>query len=88
MFGGNKPDATGIYRTLKRMEENELVVSHWETPANGLAKRLFSLTDKGRQCLRRWIDSLACYKLTIEELRADAASALDIDLPDTPTCSR
>lgn len=87
MFGGKKPDATGIYRALKRMEESELVTSVWDTPEEGSAKRLFSLTDKGYHCLRRWIDALACYELTLEELRADAAAALNIDLPDTPPCS-
>lgn len=88
MFGGNKPDATGIYRTLKRMEESELITSHWETPETGSAKRMFSLTDKGRHCLRRWIDSLACYELTLEELRVEASDALGIELPDTPVCWR
>lgn len=87
MFGGKKPDATGIYRALKRMEEAELVTSEWETPEEGSAKRLFALTDKGRHCLRRWIDALACYELTLEELRGQAAQALGIDLPDAPICS-
>lgn len=87
MFGGKKPDATGIYRALKRMEEAGLVTSKWDTPEEGSAKRMFTLTDKGRSCLRRWIDALACYKLTIEELRAEAADALGIDLPDTPVCA-
>ena len=87
MFGGKKPDATGIYRALKRMEEAELVTSHWETPEEGSAKRLFTLTDKGRSCLRRWIDTLACYQLTLEELRIDASDALGIEPPDTPQCS-
>ena len=87
MFGGKKPDATGIYRALKRMEENELVTSKWDTPEEASAKRMFSLTDKGRRCLRRWIDALACYELTLEELRSDAADALGIDLPDTPRCA-
>ncbi len=87
MFGGKKPDATGIYRALKRMEESGLVTSAWDTPEEGSAKRLFTLTDQGRHCLRRWIDALACYQLTLEELRAEAAGALGIDLPDTPLCS-
>ena len=87
MFGGKKPDATGIYRALNRMEEAELVTSEWETPEEGSAKRLFTLTDKGRHCLRRWIDALACYELTLEELRGQAAQALGIDLPDAPICS-
>lgn len=87
MFGGKKPDATGIYRALKRMEENKLVTSQWDTPEEGSAKRMFTLTEKGRNCLRRWIDALACYELTLEELRADAANALGIELPDAPRCS-
>lgn len=87
MFGGKKPDATGIYRALRRMEEAELVTSEWETPEEGSAKRLFTLTDKGRKCLRRWIDTLACYELTLEELRVDASDALGIELPEAPTCA-
>ena len=87
MFGGKKPDATGIYRALKRMEEAELVRSWWDTPEQGSAKRLFELTERGRTCLRRWIDALACYKLTIEELRVSASTALGIEVPDTPICA-
>ena len=87
MFGGKKPDATGIYRALKRMEEAELVTSQWETPEAGSAKRMFTLTDKGRNCLRRWIDALACYSLTLQEMRVCASTALGIDVPPTPVCS-
>lgn len=87
MFGGKKPDATGIYRALKRMEQAGLVESHWETPEEGSAKRLFELTDKGRVCLRRWIDALACYTLTIEELRGAASTALGIEKPPIPYCA-
>ena len=86
MFGGKKPDATGVYRTLKAMEVSGLVTSCWDTPAAGPAKRSFVLTDEGRQTLRRWIDSLACYQLTIGELRDEAAVALGISTPPTPQC--
>ena len=87
MFGGKKPDATGIYRALKRMEQAGLVDSYWDTPEEGSAKRLFTLTDRGRTCLRRWIDALACYKLTIEELRVSASTALGIEVPPVPYCA-
>lgn len=87
MFGGKKPDATGIYRQLKRMEEAGLVTSKWDTPAEGSARRMFSLTEKGRDCLRRWIDALACYQLTLQELRVEASAALGIEVPDAPVCS-
>ena len=49
-----RADATGIYRALKRMEEAELVTSVWDTPEEGSAKRLFSLTDKGWQASAPW----------------------------------
>lgn len=86
MFGGKKPDAAGVYRSLKRMEENELVRSEWDTPEEGSAKRIYFLTEKGKGCLRRWIDALACYKLSIEELRVTASAALGISVPDAPQC--
>lgn len=87
MFGGSKPDPTGIYRTLKSMEEQGLLSSAWDTPKSGPAKRAFTLTKEGSKTLRRWIDSLACYQATIGELREEAAQALGIDVPPTPLCS-
>ncbi|MDO5043789.1 MAG: PadR family transcriptional regulator [Coriobacteriia bacterium] len=86
MFGGKKPDPTGTYRTLKKMEECGYVTSEWKTPEKGSPKRVFSLTDAGERCLRRWIDALACYTYTIELLRSDASDSLGIDLPELPQC--
>lgn len=86
MFGGKAPDPTGVYRILKQMENNGLVVSAWDTSESGPAKRCYSLTDEGRACLRRWVDSLACYVASIEELRGIACDALGIDVPELPNC--
>ena len=86
MFGGRKPDATGIYRQLKRMEEIGVVESYWDIPDQGSAKRMFKMTEYGKECLRRWIDALACYCVTIQELRRSASDALGIDLPPVPYC--
>lgn len=86
MYGGNAPDPTGIYRILKQMENNGLVVSEWDTSESGPAKRCYNLTDDGRACLRRWIDSLACYSASIQDLRTIASDALGIDVPEQPVC--
>ena len=86
MYGGNAPDPTGIYRILKQMENNGLITSAWDTSDSGPAKRCYELTDEGRACLRRWIDSLACYKASIEELRVLASCALGIEVPGQPIC--
>lgn len=86
MYGGSAPDPTGIYRILKQMENNGMVNSEWDLSESGPAKRCYTLTDEGRACLRRWIDALACYKASIEELRTVASYALDIDVPEQPVC--
>lgn len=68
MFGGVKPDAGGVYRTLKQMEADGHVVSSWDTSASGPAKHSYELTESGRACLRRWTDTLNCYHQAIGEL--------------------
>ncbi len=86
MFGGAAPDPTGVYRILKQMENNKLIESEWDTSESGPAKRCYHLTEDGRACLRRWIDSLACYRASIEELREQASAALGIEVPELPIC--
>lgn len=68
MFGGQKPDPTGVYRTLRSMEEDGLVVSSWEFGDSGPAKRRFELTREGRACLARWAQALAEYAIAIDDL--------------------
>lgn len=64
-FNGDKPDATGVYRCLKSMEKRGLVVSSWDTSQTGPAKRFYQLTEAGRECLYRWIETLEEYCHTI-----------------------
>ncbi|MCF8070236.1 MAG: helix-turn-helix transcriptional regulator [Desulfobacterales bacterium] len=45
-----------IYRHLRDLEENGLVVSEWETQDSGPAKRNYNLTDEGQEVLLFWID--------------------------------
>jgi poly-beta-hydroxybutyrate-responsive repressor len=48
--GGDADPAT-IYRNLRRLEEEQLVASHWETGHSGPARRLYHLTPAGEQAL-------------------------------------
>ncbi len=45
-----------IYRHLRELEENGLVVSEWETEGAGPAKRVYQLTGEGLEVLGFWID--------------------------------
>ncbi len=47
-------DAGGLYRTLRSMEQEGLVHSHWETSTAGPARRTYQLTDEGRDWLHAW----------------------------------
>lgn len=49
---------TGLYRHLRLMEKRGVVSSEWDTPNNGPAKRLYYLTESGKECLWRWMQTL------------------------------
>jgi len=44
-------DFGNLYRTLRRMETNGLVTSHWEQ-GDGPGRRVYSITDNGRRHLK------------------------------------
>ncbi|MHC1729107.1 MAG: helix-turn-helix transcriptional regulator [Syntrophobacteraceae bacterium] len=44
-----------IYRHLRQLEEDALVLSEWQTEDAGPAKRIYQLTDEGREMLTIWI---------------------------------
>ena len=44
-----------IYKHLRDLEENGLVVSAWETEGAGPAKRVYQLTPEGSEVLDFWI---------------------------------
>ena len=75
-FIGEKPDVSGIYRFLKNMESKGLVVSSWETPGQGHAKRLYEITSAGQRCLARWAETLESYLAAIAGLLEVARAAV------------
>ena len=68
LFRDPSPDPTGIYRLLKTMEKEGLVVSHWDLAESGPARRQYGLTARGKACLHRWIETLQDYRNAIGEL--------------------
>ena len=73
---GDKPDVSGVYRSLKKMEAAGLVVSTWEAGDKGHAKRLYEITASGRACLTRWTATLETYLEAIGALLKEAKAAL------------
>lgn len=52
------PDTGGMYRVLRTMEQDGLLISQWETDDSGPAKRIYQLTEEGHRHLNHWISTL------------------------------
>ena len=70
-----RPNVSGIYRSLKKMEASGLVTSTWEAGTRGHAKRLFAITSQGRACLARWTTTLETYLAAVSNLLREAKAA-------------
>lgn len=53
-MGLHKPDTGAIYRTLQQLEQDNLVVSEWDTEGRGPAKKVYCLTLAGWEKLEEW----------------------------------
>ena len=56
-----------IYRNLRRMENEGLIQSHWETSESGPARRQYQITDAGLEALKETVMRLAQQKHHIDE---------------------
>ncbi len=72
LYHGEKADNTGIYRTLKSLEDKGMVTFDWELEQTGPAKKVYQITETGRECLANWIDTLKDYQNTISLLIREA----------------
>ena len=83
-----------LYRTLRQLEKEGLLLSSWEPGPTGPARRVYSLTDAGAAWLQSWSFALEAYRAMIDRFfglytpvgvggaPAEAAPAPDTE-PDT-----
>lgn len=57
-LGMNAIDPGGLYRALRAMEQEGLVISKWEPSELGPARRTYRTTDEGRDWLHAWAGTL------------------------------
>ena len=67
-FLDEAPDMSGVYRMLKVLEKRGMVTSAWDIPEGARPKRIFAITDRGRQCLEKWTTTLQNYHKTVGSL--------------------
>jgi PadR family transcriptional regulator PadR len=68
---GVRPHDFGqLYRTLRAMEKDGLVLSCWESSEAGPSRRTYHLTDKGRAQLAAWAEGMAAGRRIVERFLA------------------
>jgi len=69
-FGFSESDlnVSTLYRTLRKMEHENLVTSGWEEGEQGPRRRVYKITLTGRDALGQWIQILKSRKSRIETL--------------------
>jgi PadR family transcriptional regulator PadR len=56
-----------LYRTLHQLEAGGMIRSHWDAHDLGPARRVYELTDAGREALVAWSDALGGYRASLEK---------------------
>jgi DNA-binding PadR family transcriptional regulator len=88
------PDPAAVYRTLRQMEQDGLVLSHWDPSSHGPRKRTYELSSDGEDLLHTWAQSiqqnrevltryLALYQTNIRQVSSEA-SLVEEEAPLTP----
>ncbi len=65
-FGFEAMNPGTLYRTLRRMEEEGVVESSWDTSKGGPARRMYSITDAGEAYLGLWARALEQYQRNMD----------------------
>ena len=58
LTGDERVEMGNLYRLLRALEEEGLVLSEWDATSAGPAKRRYAITETGAQLLDQWVDAL------------------------------
>ena len=85
LLRGERPDLAGVYRFLASMQKRSLVVSEWESVECGPNRKIYRITDAGRECLECWVAALEQHARDVRTLLRDAKRSLAKLPAKTPT---
>ena len=72
----NLADLGMLYRTLRQFEQDDLVTSTWDTNGHGPARRVYQLTDAGREYLEWWAADIRKTRVQLEQFLAEYESVV------------
>ena len=59
-----------VYRTLRTMERQGLILSCWENSESGPSRRTYYVTEKGREQLRAWAEGMTAAQTLVDRFLA------------------
>jgi poly-beta-hydroxybutyrate-responsive repressor len=59
-------DPGTVYRALRQLERDGYISSWWDPKEQGPARRIYTLTDAGKQALGIWSDALDQYRQNLD----------------------
>ncbi|MBE3519920.1 MAG: helix-turn-helix transcriptional regulator [Firmicutes bacterium] len=69
-FEGSSADMATLYRTLRNLEEDGMVVSTWEEGSQGPPKRVYELTENGEALLHNWARAIQVQRARLDRFLA------------------
>ncbi len=66
-----------VYRLLRNMEEDGLIDSQWDVSGNGPSKRVYHITDKGKEYLQMWVLRAKKNLRVMEKMLLEVENILD-----------
>lgn len=67
-FPAEELNSGPLYRTLRKMEEENFIIGKWHKGEMGPRKRVYTLTLQGEEALKEWIEILSFRKEMIEKV--------------------
>ena len=69
-FAEEEINISTLYRALRKMEQEGLVKSSWEEGEKGPRRRVYAITQRGREELSEWAEALSERRARIDKLLA------------------
>ncbi len=79
-FLPRQPDIGHLYRVLRGMEARGLVTSEWVQESVGPLKRVYTITEQGRDALRAWVKELQSLKEWLEKFLEQCKKEVGTDV--------
>ena len=71
------PDPAAVYRTLRQMERDSLVISRWDPSSHGPPRRTYELSSEGEDLLHTWAQSIRQNRKVLDRYLTLYSSRID-----------